>query len=89
MSILLRSPWGGAYLYPVRYEIYLNLKIRVSLSNPKSTRSIIPEKLSSKLEIEAISLVKEEAADPEGDDDKQTKISIWIVFPVYVVYYAW
>ena len=27
-----------------------------------------PEKFSSKHEIEAISLVKEEAADPEGDD---------------------
>ena len=36
----------------------------------------IPYKLSSKHEIEAISLVKEEAADPEGDDVKQTKISI-------------
>ena len=48
----------------------------VSLSNPRSTRSSIPEKLSSKHEIEAISLVKEEAVDPEGDDDKQTKISI-------------
>ena len=49
----------------------------------------IPEKLSRKHEIEEISLVKEEAADPEGDDEKQTNISIWIVFPVYAVYYAW
>ena len=54
-----------------------------------SIESNIPEKLSSKHEIEAISLVKEEAADPEGDDDKQTNTSIWIVFPVYAVYYAW
>ena len=46
------------------------------MTNPSSTRSNIPEKLSSKHEIEAISLVKEEVADPEGDDDKQTKISI-------------
>ena len=48
----------------------------VSVSNPRSTRSSIPEKISSKHEIEAISLVKEEAIDPEGDDDKQTNISI-------------
>ena len=47
----------------------------VSLSNPRSTKSSIPENLSSKHEIEAISLVKEEAADPEGDEDK-TKILI-------------
>ena len=50
------------------------------MSNPRSNKSSIPEKLSSKHEIEAISLVKEEAADPEGDDDKQTKISIQLSF---------
>ena len=59
------------------------------MSNLRSTESNILEKLSSKHEIEAISLVKEEATDPEGNDDKQTKISIWIGFPIYVVYYAW
>ena len=58
------------------------------MSNPRSTRSSIPEKLSSKHEIEAISLVKEEGTDLEGDDDKQTKISILIVFLVYAMYYA-
>ena len=47
----------------------------VSLSNHRSIRSNIPEKLSSKHEIEVIPLVKEEAANPEGDEDKQTKIS--------------
>ena len=87
--MLLSSPWGGAYFYPIRSEIYLILKFRFSLSNPRSTISSIPKNISSKHKIEAISLVKEEAADPEGDDDKQTKISIWIDFPVYVVYYAW
>ena len=60
----------------------------VSVSNPRSTRSSIPEKISSKHEIEAISLVKEEATDPKGDDEKEIKISISIVFPIYVVYYA-
>ena len=50
--------------------------MRVSLSNPRSTRRSIPEKLSSKHEIEAIPLVKEEATNPEGDDEKHTKISI-------------
>ena len=89
MSMLLRSPWGGTYFYPIRSERYLSWKIRVSLSNPRSTRSNIPEKLSSKHEIEAISLVKEEAPNPEGDDEKQTRISIWIVFPIYAVYYEW
>ena len=72
------------------------MKIRVSISNPRSTRSSLPEKLSSKHQVEAISLVKEEAADREGDEDKAwegiyqaKKISIWNVFPIYVVYYAW
>ena len=46
------------------------------MSNPRSTRNNIPEKLSSKHEIGAISLVKEEAANPEGDDEKQTNVSI-------------
>ena len=49
----------------------------------------MPEKLSSKHDIKVISLVKEEVADLEGDDDKQTNISIWILFHVYAVYYAW
>ena len=51
----------------------LDEKIRVSLLNPRSTRSNIPEKLSSKHEIEAISLVKEESANPGGDEDKANK----------------
>jgi len=42
-------------------------KIRVPLSNPRSTGSNIPEKLSSKHQIEVISLVKGGVADPEGD----------------------
>ena len=46
------------------------LKIRVSLSNPRFTRSNIREKISSKHQIEAISLVKEEATDLEGDEEK-------------------
>ena len=50
------------------------------MSNPRSTRSNIPENLSRKHGIEAISLVKEEFADPKGDDDKQTKISIELYF---------
>ena len=40
------------------------------MSNPRSTRSSIPEKLSSKYKIEAISFVKGEAANPEGDEEK-------------------
>ena len=40
------------------------------MSNPRSTRSKIPENISSKYQIEAISLVKGEVADPEGDEDK-------------------
>ena len=43
------------------------------MSNPRSTRSNIPEKLSSKNSIEKISLVKEEVADPKGDEDKANK----------------
>ena len=46
------------------------------MSNPRSTRSNIPENISSEHELEAISLVKEDVVDPEGDDDKQTKVSI-------------
>ena len=64
------------------------------MSNPRSIRRNIPEKLSSKYHIEAISLVKGEAADPEGDEDKaqegiyqKKQRCIWIVFPIYVVYY--
>ena len=87
--MFLNSPWGGTYFYLIRPKRYLSLKIRVSQSNPRSTGSNILENLSSKHEIEAISLVKEEAADLEGYDDKKTKISIWIFFPVYAVYYAW
>ena len=48
----------------------------VSQSNPRSTGNNIPEKLSSKHEIIVISLVKEEVVDPEGDDEKQTRICI-------------
>ena len=43
------------------------------MSNPRSTRRNIPENLSSKHEIGAISLVKEEAAYLEGDEDKENK----------------
>ena len=68
--MFLTSPWGGAYFYPILYEIYLSLKIRVSLSNPRSTRSSLPENDSSKHQNETTSLVKEEVADPEGDEDK-------------------
>ena len=46
----------------------------VSLSNPRSIRNNIPENLSSKHQIEAISLVKQEATDPEGDEDKAQEI---------------
>ena len=38
-----------------------------------STKSNIPEKLSSKHKIEAISLVKGGVADPEGDEYKEKK----------------
>ena len=38
-STLNNSPWRGPYFYPIRYEIFQVLKIRVSLTNPRSTRS--------------------------------------------------
>ena len=69
--MLLSSPWGGASFYPIKYERYLSWKIRVSLSNPRSTRSNIPEKISSKHQIEALALVKEEDVDPKGDEDNE------------------
>ena len=47
MSILLSSPWGGTSFYPIRFESYLSWKIRVSLSNPRSTKNSFPQKLSS------------------------------------------
>ena len=37
MSMLLSSPWGGTYLYPIKSEIFKTLKIRVSLTNPRSS----------------------------------------------------
>ena len=74
MSMLLSSHWGGTSFYPIIYEIYLSWKIRVSLSNPRSTRRNILENISSKHKIEAISLVKWEVADPKGDEDKAQEI---------------
>ena len=39
MSMLLSSPSRGTSFYPIRSEIFQVLKIRVSLTNPRSTRS--------------------------------------------------
>ena len=83
MSMLLSKPWGGAYLYTKKSEIYLSWKIRVSLSNPKSTSSSLLEKHWSKHQFEAIfwellileehdleDYVKGEVVYLEGDEDK-------------------
>ena len=38
-STLDNSPWRDIYFYPIRSEIFQALKIRVSLTNPRSTSS--------------------------------------------------
>ena len=38
-STLDRSPWGGVSFYPIRSERFQVLKIRVSMTNPRSTIS--------------------------------------------------
>ena len=39
MSMLLNSPWGGAYFYPIRYERFQVLKIKVSMKHHRSASS--------------------------------------------------
>ena len=39
MNMLLSSPSRGTYFYPIRSERFQVLKITISLTNPRSTRS--------------------------------------------------
>ena len=55
--MLLTLSWGGASFCPIKSESYLSWKIRVSLSNPRSTKNSFPKELSSKHKVEALSLV--------------------------------
>ena len=41
-STLLKSSWGGKYLYQIIFLSHQSWKIRISLSNPMSTRSNSP-----------------------------------------------
>ena len=75
MSMSLISPWGDTYFYPNRFERFQVLKIRVSLTNPRSYRSGTRTNTSNRISLvleenELDTYISGEVPVPEGDEAK-------------------
>ena len=67
----------------------------VSLSNPKSIEAVFQKRFKANIKLKQshwskkkLHIQKEMKTKHKKESTKQTKISICIVFPIYVVYYA-
>ena len=73
--MLLSSPSGGTYFYPIRYERFQVFKIRVSVTNPRSSRSRTRTNTSNRISLvleenELDTYISGEVLVPKGDEDK-------------------